>query len=80
MLTPHSFSNLHQGQLFGAKPTLEEFERQLEVDPMTRAINQFGAMLGQSLTVVRRVKLFAMQSALDARRQSDRPRHLPLEQ
>ncbi len=69
MLTPNSISNTHQGQLFGAKPTLEEFECHLEADPMTRAVNTCGAMLARSMAALRRVG--RQVSALDARRQGN---------
>jgi multiple sugar transport system ATP-binding protein len=40
MMTPISITSLSQGQIFGAKPSLEEIERQLEADPMTRACHR----------------------------------------
>ncbi len=36
MTTPLSITSRSQGQIFGAKPSLENMERQLEADPMTR--------------------------------------------
>ena len=33
-------TSLNQGQIFGANPSLEEFERQLEADLSTRAYNK----------------------------------------
>ena len=33
-------TSLNQGQIFGANPSLVEFERQLAVDPTTRAYNK----------------------------------------
>ncbi len=35
----------NQGQIFGAKPSMEEFERQLEADPTYQAYNKLTAIL-----------------------------------
>jgi hypothetical protein len=40
MLTPLNFTSRSQGQLFGAKPKLEEIEKELQNDPMTNAAAQ----------------------------------------
>lgn len=37
MTTPLNITSRNQGQIFGAKPSLEDFERQLEADPVMRA-------------------------------------------
>ena len=38
-------TSLNQGQIFGANPSLEEFERQLAADPTTRAYNKMWVAL-----------------------------------
>lgn len=78
MTTTTSITSLQQGQLYGAKPTLEELERQLEADPMTRAINRCGAIVATLVAFTRRVKLSAMASTLDSRRQGDGLGHAAL--
>lgn len=44
-----------QGQIFGAKPSMEEFERQLEADPTYKAYNKISAIL---TVLVSAAKLF----------------------
>lgn len=78
MTTTTSITSLHQGQLYGSKPTLEEFERQLEADPMTRAVNQCGAVVANLIAAVRHVKPPAMASALNSRQQDGGLRHTVL--
>ena len=43
----------NQGQIFGAKPSLEEFERQLEADPTYKAYNKMGAILTALVSAVK---------------------------
>ena len=45
-----------QGQIFGAKPSMEEFERQLEADPTYKAYNKFGVLLAALVSAVRLLK------------------------
>jgi hypothetical protein len=78
MTTTTSITSLHQGQIYGAKPTLEEIERQLEADPMTRAVNNCGAMFAKSMAALRRFGRWVQASALDARRQGNSLRHATL--
>ena len=40
MTTPLSITSRSQGQIFGAKPSIAEFERQLETDPSYKAFNK----------------------------------------
>ena len=39
MTTPLNITSFNQGQIFGAKLSLENFERQLEADKATQAYN-----------------------------------------
>ena len=43
----------NQGQIFGAKPAMEEFERQLEADPTYQAYNKIGALLAAFVSVAK---------------------------
>ena len=45
MITTLSITSRSQGQIFGAKPSMEEFERQLEADPTYKAYNKLCAIL-----------------------------------
>ena len=45
MITNLSITSLSQGQIFGAKPSMEEFERQLEADPTYKAYDKLCAIL-----------------------------------
>ena len=45
MMTTHSITSRNQGQTFGAKPSVEEFERQLEADGSIRIYNHLVAIL-----------------------------------
>ena len=57
MITNLSITSLSQGQIFGAKPSMEEFERQLEADPTYKAYDKLCAILaafGSNLQVLRR--------------------------
>jgi hypothetical protein len=78
MTTPLSITSRNQGQIFGSKPTLEELERQLDADPMTRAVNWCGHMFAKFMAVARRMKLPAMPTAVEFRRRDGVLRHLVL--
>ena len=45
MITNLSITSRSQGQIFGAKLSMEEFERQLEADPTYKAFNKLCAIL-----------------------------------
>ena len=45
MMTTLSITSRSQGQIFGAKPSMEEFERQLEADGSIRIYNNLCAIL-----------------------------------
>ncbi len=45
MITNLSITSRSQGQIFGAKPSMEEFERQLEADPTYQAYSKLTAIL-----------------------------------
>ena len=45
MISNLSITSRSQGQIFGAKPSIEEFQRQLEADPTYRAYNKLCAIL-----------------------------------
>jgi hypothetical protein len=47
MTTILAITSLDQGKIFGDKPSLEDFERQLENDAMTLAVGQLGSTLSQ---------------------------------
>ncbi len=46
----------NQGQIFGAKPSMEEFERQLEADPTYQAYNKLTAFLAAVVGVLKLLK------------------------
>ena len=56
MTTPTSITSISQGQIYGAKVTGEELERQLEADPMTRACEWLVQSVKSVATVFRRAK------------------------
>ena len=45
MMTALSITSRSQGQIFGAKPSVEEFERQLEADGSIRIYNHLCAIM-----------------------------------
>ena len=45
MSLPLTITSRSQGQIFGAKPSMEEFERQLAADPTYKAYNRFCTIL-----------------------------------
>ena len=45
MISNLSITSRSQGQIFGAKPSMEEFERQLEADPTYKAYNKLCTIL-----------------------------------
>ena len=46
----------NQGQIFGAKPSMEEFERQLEADPATQAFGKLTALWAASVNTAKTFK------------------------
>ena len=46
----------NQGQIFGAKPSMEEFERQLEADPSYQAYNKLTAFLAAFVGALKLLK------------------------
>ena len=56
MTTPLSITSRSQGQIYGAKPSLAEIERQLEADPMTRAAAHCANVLTSLLAGLRRMQ------------------------
>ena len=56
MTTPLSITSRSQGQIFGAKPSMEEFERQLADDPAFAAYGKICTLLGQLLTLAQSLK------------------------
>ena len=56
MTTPLSITSRSQGQIYGAKPSLAEIERQLEADPMTRAAAHCAIVLTSLLAGLRRMQ------------------------
>ena len=46
----------NQGQIFGAKPSMEEFERQLEADPTYQAYNKLIAFLAAFVGAIKLLK------------------------
>ena len=61
MLTTLSITSRSQGQIHGAKPSLEEIERQLEADPMTCAVSRCAHMLAALVSGLRRARLSGMK-------------------
>ena len=53
MTTPLSIVSFSQGQIFGAKPSMEEFERQLADDPAFVAYGKVCTFLGKLLTLAK---------------------------
>ncbi len=47
MTTPLSITSRNQGQIFGAKPSMVEFERQLAADPTFAAYGKICTLLGK---------------------------------
>ena len=45
MINYLSITSRSQGQIFGAKPSIEEFERQLEAEPTYKACNKLRAIM-----------------------------------
>ena len=43
----------NQGQIFGAKPSMEEFGRQLEADPTYQAFNKLTAFLAAFIGAIK---------------------------
>ena len=56
MITNLSITSLSQGQIFGAKPSMEEFERQLEADGSIRIYNNLCAILAAFAGAARALK------------------------
>lgn len=57
MLTTLSITSRSQGQIHGANPSLEEIERRLEADPMTRAVNRCAQVVAKLVPGLRSVRL-----------------------
>ena len=53
MISNLSITSRSQGQIFGAKPSMEEFERQLETDPVYQAYSKMGGLLEVLLAPIR---------------------------
>ncbi len=68
MTTTQSITSRSQGQIYGANPSLEEIERQLEADPMTRAVNRCVHMLAMVVSSLRRTWFWGMK-----------PEHIPFD-
>ena len=51
MNTITSINSRSQGQIYGAKPTLQELESILEADPMTRAVNHCGGLVAKFVAI-----------------------------
>jgi hypothetical protein len=51
MTTPLSITSRGQGQIFGKKPSMEDFERQLTDDPVFVAYSKVCTFLGRLLTL-----------------------------
>ena len=56
MITNLSITSRSQGQIFGAKPSMEEFERQLEADPTYRAYSKISTLLVAFVDAVKVLK------------------------
>jgi predicted metalloprotease len=61
MLTTLSIISRSQGQIHGEKPSLEEIERQLEADPVTRAVNRCVHMLTMVVPGLRRTRFLRVK-------------------
>ena len=53
MISNLSITSRNQGQIFGAQPSMEEFERQLEADPVYHAYSKMGGLLEVLLAPIR---------------------------
>ena len=53
MMTTLSITSRSQGQMFGARPSVEEFERQLEADPVYQTYSKMGGLLEVFLAPIR---------------------------
>ena len=56
MITNLSITSRNQGQIFGAKPSMEEFERQLEADPTFKAYNKLSGILSACVSTAKALK------------------------
>ena len=56
MMTTLSITSRNQGQIFGPKPSVEEFERQLEADGSIRIYNNLCAILAVFVGAARALK------------------------
>lgn len=70
MQTKISITTLSQGQIYGEKPTLEEFERQLAADPMTRAVEWLVQIVKSLCANLRRAKSFLAKQNVARERES----------
>jgi hypothetical protein len=61
VLTTTSITSHSQGQIYGKKPNLEEFERQLEADPMTKYAARLVQVFVQLASGLRTVRLPASE-------------------
>lgn len=64
MTTPISITSLSQGQIFGAKPSMEDFERRLADDPTFIAYGKVSTFLGKLLTLTKTL-MQRLQAAKD---------------
>ena len=53
MISNLSITSRSQGQIFGAKPSIEEFQRQLEADLVYQAYSKLGGLLEVLLAPIR---------------------------
>ena len=56
MISNLSITSRNQGQIFGAQPSMEEFERQLEADGSIRIYNNLCAILAAFAGAVQALK------------------------
>ena len=56
MINYLSITSRSQGQIFGAKPSMEEFERQLEADGSIKIYNNLCAILAAFTAAARALK------------------------
>ena len=56
MISNLSITSRSQGQIFGAKPSVEEFERQLEADGSIRIYNHLCAIFAAFVGAARALK------------------------
>ena len=64
MITTNSITSRNQGQIFGSKPSMEEFERQLEADPSFKAYTSFCralTKLGSRILILARLAIRSVQ-------------------